>query len=150
MKQDLKRRPELGQVWTPEKIALDMAKAALSAHPEIKSVLDPACGPATFSKALYGAGATDITLSCYDVDKRMTGTTAKANKEYGFMGTVRCKDYLSDTKLAAKFDLVIMNPPYIRHEIIPQDKKEAYHLSETSHLKRRFLAPRQVSIVADK
>jgi len=127
MPEKLERRANMGQVWTPENIALEMAKASLTTHPEIKRVLDPACGPATFSKALYHAGATDITLSCFDVDKRMTRITDKANKEYGFMGTVRCKDYLIDTKLAEKFDLVIMNPPYIRHEIIPQDKKEAYH-----------------------
>ncbi len=121
------QRADLGQVWTPNGVALEMARNSLNAYPGIRNVLDPACGPATFSRALHAAGATGIQLFCYDVDERMTGVTALANRELGFGGAVRLQDYLADTSLRGKFDLVIMNPPYIRHESIPTEVKDTCH-----------------------
>ena len=41
------RNRDLGQVWTPEDIALSMARKALGALPGVRFVLDPACGPGT-------------------------------------------------------------------------------------------------------
>lgn len=123
----LRKISELGQVWTPSDIALQMAQECFLLNPKIKSVLDPACGPATFSYALKSAGATNVKLVCYDVDVRMKSVTLNANKELGFSGSFRLKDYLSDTSLQGRFDLVIMNPPYIRQESIASDTKDAYH-----------------------
>ena len=117
----------LGQVWTPENIALEMARRALSFKPDARKVLDPSCGPATFSRSLKKAGATGLELICYDVDERMAQLTTEVNHALGLSGEVRTKDYLSDQSLSGVFDLVIMNPPYIRQEAIPQNKKDTYH-----------------------
>lgn len=104
-----------------------MVAKALSENKTAKKILDPACGPATFSRALHESGETRIELHCYDVDERMTNYTVKKNKEYGFRGSTKLKDYLADTSLAGSFDIAIMNPPYIRQENIPHDAKKNYH-----------------------
>lgn len=120
-------KAELGQVWTPAEVAVKMAREALAANKEIKKVLDPACGPATFSAALHAAGAKNIELDCYDVDERMSDFALALNKKYGFSGKTKHQDYLADTTLAGSFDLVITNPPYIRHEAIAPEAKNLYH-----------------------
>jgi hypothetical protein len=126
-KQYLSPKAELGQIWTPADVAKEMVSDALAANNRILKVLDPACGPATFSLALHAAGARDLELHCYDVDERMKKLTSIQNKKLGFSGTTKLKDYLADTTLTGSFDLVIMNPPYIRQEAIPLDAKNAYH-----------------------
>lgn len=123
----LARKTNLGQVWTPSEIALDMGRQSLKLCPSPNKVLDPACGPGTFSLALREAGASRLNLYAYDVDKRMSDITSKINRKLGFKGEVFVKDYLADTSLAGRFNLVIMNPPYIRQEEIPADAKNAYH-----------------------
>ncbi len=120
-------KAELGQVWTPADVALEMAKEALAANKSIKRVLDPACGPATFSVALHSAGARNIKLDCYDVDERMRKLTSTQNKKLRFSGTTKLQDYLADTRLVGSYDLVIMNPPYIRQEAVALDAKNLYH-----------------------
>jgi adenine-specific DNA-methyltransferase len=124
---DLYLKSELGQVWTPVDVALKMAREALAAKEGIKKVLDPACGPATFTTALHAAGAKGIQLDCYDVDERMEQLTSAQNRKFGFLGTTKRQDYLADTTLAGLFDLVIMNPPYIRQEAIAPEAKNSYH-----------------------
>lgn len=121
------RRADLGQVWTPAEVALRMAKMALEAAPNAKYILDPACGPGIFSSALIGAGGKSLEMTCYDVDKIMQGTTIKQNRVLGIRGDTKLADYLADETLAGIFDLVIMNPPYIRHETILPSKKQGYH-----------------------
>lgn len=125
--QDLLLKAELGQVWTPADVAMKMVKKALAINKCVRKVLDPACGPATFSVALHKAGARGIELDCYDVDERMKEFTASRNTKLGFSGTTKLQDYLADTGLAGSFDLVITNPPYIRQESIPHDAKNLYH-----------------------
>jgi len=115
---------ELGQVWTPPDIALEMAKYALDSMPNAKHILDPACGPATFSLALQKAGANSVELTCYDVDEAMEKNTASINRALGFSSVTSNKNYLTDHSLANRFDIVIMNPPYIRQELINKDLKD--------------------------
>jgi len=125
--QDFTQNSELGQVWTPNHIALQMAKLAMRLCPNANNILDPACGPATFSNALYDAGARSVNLFCYDVDKRMVEYTRQVNTRLKFQGQTNISDYMADDSLVNKFDIVIMNPPYIRQELIIKDEKEKYH-----------------------
>lgn len=119
--------PLLGQVWTPDDIALDMARQALRFGGVFRQVLDPASGPGTFSKALHRAGLENAVLTCYDIDTRMAHATRNENRRLGFSGVTHCDDYLLAPSGAASFDLVIMNPPYVRQELIPVEKKQRYH-----------------------
>jgi len=89
--------------------------------------LDPACGPATFSTAFHDAGGHNVTLDCFDIDPRMVKATAASNHQYGIQGAVVQDDYLAATKLCNTYNLVIMNPPYIRQELISQRSKQSYH-----------------------
>lgn len=127
---------DLGQVWTPSDIALEMARLALNASVNLtpKKILDPACGPATFSKALSEANIREASLTCYDIDQRMVLLTKQINASIGIKGKTLKKNYLDDTGLENSFDLVIMNPPYIRQEHISLNDKEKYHLYLSSKL----------------
>lgn len=126
---DLVLNPKFGQVWTPWPVALEMTSMSIKAlgNSSIKKILDPACGPATFSKALSEAKIKGASLSCYDIDVRMTSFTKMVNSLAGFEGITLKRDYLADTSLENSHDLVIMNPPYIRHELIPIKHKDEYH-----------------------
>lgn len=123
----LSLNPELGQVWTPMFIANEMVNQARLAHPKAKRVLDPACGPATFSTAFNNEGLSDFEITCYDIDERMVIETESKNKQFGMNSKAIVGDYLADESLAGKFDLVIMNPPYIRQELIHKSKKNLYN-----------------------
>ncbi|ENW08241.1 hypothetical protein F934_00416 [Acinetobacter beijerinckii ANC 3835] len=117
----------LGQVWTPDEIANEMAREAFVLIPNAKKILDPACGPATFSKAINQLNFKEIELICYDVDPRMHNFTSHVNQKIELRGETRNQDYLLDSSLENSFDLVIMNPPYIRQELIEREIKERYH-----------------------
>lgn len=126
---DLNLNPKFGQVWTPWTIALEMVSMSIKAfgNSSINRILDPACGPATFSKALYEEQIKFASLNCYDIDERMTSFTKMVNSSVGFEGITIKKDYLADTSLEQSYDIVIMNPPYIRQELIPINDKKSYH-----------------------
>ncbi len=123
---ELEQNQSLGQVWTPEPIAISMLEQCLKLDPDIKDILDPACGPGTFSRALINMKHTGVSLDCYDVDSRMVKLTNSIHKDAGLDGFVHHKNYLKDKTLEGKFDLVIMNPPYIRQEKIVKEDKEEY------------------------
>lgn len=135
---ELTQNALLGQVWTPADIALEMARDLLSLCDRPQLVLDPASGPATFSNALYEAGLREVDLWCYEVDERFSRIAKMKNKGLGFGGRVIARDYLSDFNTTAKFDAVIMNPPYIRQETIPLEKKTLYLRHLEKHFGQKF------------
>ena len=126
---DLKKKPELGQVWTPEDCAIRMATIILENCncSNTCRILDPAVGPATFPKAFKKLSRTDsIKFSVYDTDERMCQYT----ECFGIQNNVNVDVYNEDfllAKVSTKYDAIIMNPPYIRHEQIPTLKKEKYY-----------------------
>lgn len=121
---DLKKKPSLGQVWTPDEVAIKMVKKLLSINPNVKSILDPACGPATFSQHISEQCDGEYNLTCYDLDPRMVETTFNVHAELGIKGKVICKDYLTCKNNEGDYDAVIMNPPYIRQENINPNVKK--------------------------
>ena len=126
----LERKANLGQVWTPEYIAIKMAQN-LSLHlNENSKILDPANGPATFSKALKIASSRNFHLTCYDVDKRFSKLTEKVNKELQIESIVNNQDYLLDKSLTCSFDGAILNPPYLRHEKLKNKNEYANYLEK--------------------
>lgn len=138
MDKDLQKNHELGQVWTPSEIALEMAQECLRLNPMPDFILDPACGPGTFSEAFHKAGVSNASFYCIDVDHRMTDTTRNINKNLGLKGGVKLDNYLKKTTLKGKFNIVIMNPPYIRQEKIPTSDKDFYHSYLQSELDEKI------------
>jgi len=115
----------LGQVFTPEDIALRMVKNLLDDRPNHPvAILDPAVGPGTFTSALFKAQnlVHGDQLVLRDIDPRMVKQTAKEVKSWESGVDLKQSDYLEEN--GGQYDFVVMNPPYVRQEWI--DKKELY------------------------
>ena len=87
------KNAELGQVWTPDKIAIKMAKIVLRQLGKRRNlkILDPAVGPATFTRALYKLGILDDKKNLivnYDIDHRWI----KCTKEYSAMNGINSEN----------------------------------------------------------
>lgn len=108
-----------------------------------KKVLEPASGDGAFAvciiERLYQSAqkfnfsfqAALENLRFYEIDKdlseklicRLTNQLSKFSA-YLPKDVIQCSDFL--TSKVDAYDLVIGNPPYVRHENIPKDKKEIY------------------------
>lgn len=126
---DLERDIRLGQVWTPNAIALKMVRMAMRHFHGAKpiSILDPSVGPFTFPHAFINAGLVNRiqALTMFDVDPRMVKASRElcpSNKGWNVIE----QDYLRSEQ-TEEFDLAIMNPPYVRQELIPKSDKEFYY-----------------------
>jgi adenine-specific DNA-methyltransferase len=115
----------LGQVFTPQEIAARMATDLLREprHSGL-TILDPAVGPATFPISMLATGKlhNDDKLVLRDIDKKMVTKTRRVFAKAGRSVDLKRCDYLEEE--GGPYDLVIMNPPYVRQEWI--DKKDHY------------------------
>ena len=129
---DIPKNSNLGQVWTPDVIAEYMAKKLFTNLDKnrVNNILDPACGPATFSKALATKKDRDFSLVSFDIDSRFTIYTDEINSLSSFSYRVVNQDYLLNHNLISSFDAVIVNPPYIRHEELENKTKYIKYLEE--------------------
>lgn len=126
----LARRPAdtatlLGQVWTPHALAQQMARKLLRDRPARPiAILDPAVGPATFPAALAETRLLTAgdELVLYDIDPRMTEQTTAWSKQLPCRCQTIRRDYLQ-SECGERFDLAILNPPYVRQEWIEEKEK---------------------------
>lgn len=106
-------------------------------------VIEPACGEGAFvveiikrlslSAEKFGFNLNDAInrcLTCFDIDfQKIQQCKKKVSLQHNtikFADSIfRCEDFLLAENVV-KADLVIGNPPYIRHEQIPSDQKEKY------------------------
>lgn len=115
----------LGQVFTPESIAermvIELLRDRLCSG---LTILDPAVGPATFPSKMLVTGKLriDDRLVLRDIDEKMVAKTRQEMVRAGYAVDLKCCDYIQES--GGPYDLVIMNPPYVRQEWI--DKKEYY------------------------
>ncbi len=125
----LARKPKtkstaLGQVFTPIAIARRMLEGlAIKKDTADASFLDPCVGPATFPSALVSLGFSHVKMHTYDVDREMVEITRSWAEKNDVRINVETEDYLG-VFLESRFDLAVLNPPYIRQEWIPN--KENY------------------------
>jgi len=111
----------LGQVFTPSRIADEMSQRLLegrSASP--LAILDPCVGPGTFLSALKRTGRLirSDKLVAFDVDAAMVEQAMKVAK-FSSRAQIFAEDFLT-TPTEQRFDLAILNPPYIRQEWITE------------------------------
>lgn len=120
---------DLGQIFTRE----DVAKYMISLfNIGINSkVLDPCFGSGNFIKQLLSLGFNNI--DGYEIDR----TLFKKVKQELKLSNLYNQDFLS-TEISQKYDGIIMNPPYIRHEKI--DKLKEYGISKTILRKNKIFA----------
>lgn len=122
------QRRDLGQVWTPDDVAGRMVELMLDAlDPGVPlRVLDPCVGPGTFLRPLFEqleACGREAEVHALDIDGQLLHETEQRFADSGTVFDVA--DYL-DTPAECPFDAIIMNPPYVRQELIPSAGKMRY------------------------
>ena len=111
---------------TPPELAEDMAKYAVGLlDREVKKVDfgDPAVGVGVFYQALRQVLPVERIASAIgiEIDPRMAATAYRRWAERGL--DVRNSDYLHMERLPPR-NLILANPPYLRHQRIPRERKE--------------------------
>ncbi len=109
-------RNRLGQFATPTALALDILTCASTLIPENESIrfLDPAVGTGAFFSALRQvcpAGRIDKALG-FEIDFHYGNPASQIWRDSGFV--IRLADF-TVTEPSEQFNLVICNPPYVRH-----------------------------------
>ena len=103
-------RSALGQVFTPAEVVRRM----LALRRNRGSVLEPSCGDGAFLRRL-GGGAVGL-----EIDPEMAARArAAVGAGRGPRPRVLCRDFFS-YPTGHKFDTVIGNPPYVRHQDIAE------------------------------
>jgi len=117
-------RNRLGQFATPTALALDILTYASTLIPEDEPVrfLDPAVGTGSFFSAfrqVFPAGRIDSVLG-FEVDTHYGEPATHIWRDTGF--TIRLADFTA-TEPSGRFNLVICNPPYVRHHHMQNSDK---------------------------
>jgi len=92
-----------------------------------ETILDPAVGPTTFLRALHDKKLLSSyhRVLAYDIEEKFVNLSKRFLTENNINGEVKLGDYLLERGVI-KADFIIMNPPYVRHERIPQQLKVRY------------------------
>ena len=125
---DRTERNRLGQFATPSQLAVDMlsyARTLLGQHTKVR-FLDPALGTGAFYSALLDVfPKNDMEASVgYEIDSHYAAAAAEL---WGATGLdVRLEDFTlaCPPETAEKFNLLICNPPYVRHHHIASADKQ--------------------------
>lgn len=107
-------KEELGQIFTPPNIASLMAYLLLNEHNlEEKTILDPCIGRNIFFNTIKESFKNNsLKFSGIEIDEGII------NKDFFKINTdIQIMDFF-DLPLTYKYDYIIMNPPYVRHEIL--------------------------------
>lgn len=117
-------RNRLGQFATPAALAQDILRYAASLLPSGEPVrfLDPAIGTGSFYSALLTAFQTKrITEALgFEIDPHYGNPAAELWRGHGL--TLKHGDF-TDVAPSQRFNLVICNPPYVRHHHLHNDDK---------------------------
>ncbi|GGI69499.1 Eco57I restriction-modification methylase domain-containing protein [Deinococcus wulumuqiensis] len=134
-KRSKEERNRLGQFATPDQLALDVAQHALSYFPDRSTVevLEPAVGLGSLWEALLKkAEGRDLRGTAFEVDSEVA---QEARSLWGKLGlVVNAGNFTSQLPPAPEeqFDLLISNPPYVRHHHLDQlEKKHLRRLAES-------------------
>jgi predicted RNA methylase len=119
---------EIGQFFTPYTVADKMAKLCKKhINKPVNTFLDPAVGKGIFFKVAFENGLIHLSTKnlFYDIDERVLSEAGSLADHLNLKCNIHHEDYLKSS-LTKSADLVIMNPPYIRQEKIPQTDKDIY------------------------
>lgn len=132
--QSSKERNKLGQFATPTELALEIMREVLTlrkAHniSEPITFLEPALGTGSFYSALLKYHSPDaIALATgLEVDSNIAHVASELWT--GFHLTVINEDFCrwnSSQENRCRYNLLVTNPPYVRHHHLTKDTKQAY------------------------
>lgn len=110
-----------GQVFTPDSISDFMANLVLQYSP--RTILDPCFGDGIFIKSLLKLGVDPQNIIGIEIDE------SKVRKVRSEVGRVNLseEDFFN---FEGTLDAIIMNPPYIRQEIIVKVKNSIEEIAE--------------------
>jgi adenine-specific DNA-methyltransferase len=121
-------RNRLGQFATPPGLALEIMRFAKKLIPAGQKVrfLDPAFGTGSFFSALLLAFTPSrlATAVGYEIDRHYADRALNLWRESSL--DLRIADFTKaiPPKAGGKFDLVVCNPPYVRHHHLTANEKE--------------------------
>ena len=124
MSKSLEDRRLLGQFATPTSLAREIVTFGLSLLPEDEKIvfLDPALGTGSFYSALLREAHDRIEKADgYEVDPHY-GSPA-SNLWSGTSLHVHLADFLETVPTDGEVNLLICNPPYVRHHLLNSDYK---------------------------
>lgn len=125
-------RNKLGQFATPPALASDILQYAASLLPPKGNLrfLDPALGSGAFYSALRGVFANGRVKEAvgFEIDKDFAAAAKRLWSETGL--EVSTTDF-TKSRPDARFDLVICNPPYVRHHHINAKDKPRLQMETT-------------------
>jgi adenine-specific DNA-methyltransferase len=121
-----KLRSLLGQFLTPPELAVEMARFVRPLFPEDCPEIyfgDPSIGSGTFFSALKQVFPRDSIASAFgiEIDKTIASI---ARTLWGKYKLQLIEGDFFNTELPGKCNLILSNPPYVRHHYIPLEQKE--------------------------
>ncbi len=129
-----KQRNELGQFATPTLLASDILAFAKSLIDPSASIrfLDPALGTGAFYSALLSQFESGriINAAGFEIDSHYGEAAASLWGEYPLSVNVADFTLMSPPDSEEKFNLLICNPPYVRHHHLKAEEKR--RLAETA------------------
>ena len=134
-KKDRETRNRLGQFSTPYQLAHDMIQFAETLLPRDQAIdfLDPAIGTGVFFSALLDVFPKTRIKSCFgfEIDSDYGKPGQEIWNQLGL--TIRLSDFTTETP-EPRFNLVICNPPYVRHHHLdsPQKARLQQRTTQTS------------------
>jgi len=121
-------RNKVGQFATPSTLARQVTEYVLSLVPQGKplKILEPSCGSGAFiSAALDLLGTSKASITGIEIDERFV---AAARELWSDRAEIVSADYLRWlTDSEELFDLLIANPPYVRHHHLNGSQKDAWN-----------------------
>lgn len=127
-----KERNQLGQFATPTGLALDIlayAKAHLPNKAPIR-FLDPAIGTGSFYSALlsrFGEDRIERALG-FEIDRHYGDPTKQLWKRSAL--ELKLQDFTAE-RASEQFNLIICNPPYVRHHHLNREQKARLRMDAT-------------------
>jgi type I restriction-modification system DNA methylase subunit len=123
-------KSNLGQIFTPNILANFMVKLLKSEVKEGAKILDPCIGPNIFfyywNKINLKADLTGIEIDNKLLTKSVERFYAQDEREL-------INDSFFNYSIQNKFDAIIQNPPYVRQELL-NEQKNVKHLSDVSSI----------------
>lgn len=117
---------ELGQVWTSESVAKLMVNEIMPLIKKDSEILDPCIGKNIFPKCLNQLDSS-LSITGIEVDESLIDEHIKDFYK-GERKTLILDNFIN-YGLNNKFDFIIMNPPYVRHEKIQYSKNSKKELN---------------------
>ncbi len=119
-------RNQLGQFATPPELADEIAEFVLSLLPSDQSIrfLEPSVGSGSFFNALLNRKGNRkvIQATGLEIDNRFSELATELWTSKGLL--VRNEDFLAAAPATPKANLLVANPPYVRHHHIDPHRKK--------------------------